>query len=303
MEDSGLFGAARSGSAELHAVPARAWEEAAACRKGGGAVLTRMGTGFTSVLMLPAWLLRKLSAAELAQLLDDPGSGARTTTPAARDPDASNAAAQTPTPRQLARRQRRKRQRARKRTACGTDEEGALASDDVHGGGVGAAPSASAAAKPAGRSTRSRGAAPSAALALCSPSHRDAVVCGGGTPAVVATAAAGPRKRGRAEAESAEAASETRGQELERIDALAATLREELVSDGLPANEIRLRPVLLREGLLPQFPVVRGSSAEKASADKLAGSIQNVLRSTDVPPFDGLRRLILEGSAVTSMSD
>ena len=304
MEDFGHFGAARPGSAELHAVPARAWEEAAACRKGGGAVLTRMGTGFTSVLMLPAWLLRKLSAAELAELLDDTGSNGRAAAPAASTPAVPDAAASKPTPRQLARRQRRKRQRARKRAACG-DDEGALASDDIYGGGVGDAPSASSTTRPAGRSTRSEGAAPSAALASRSPSHRDTVVCGGGSPTVVAMAATGRRKRGRAGAGSVGVDGDVRmppaenQAELERLNALAETLREELVSDGLCASRIRMRPLLLREGLLPQFPVVRGGRAEKASADELAVSVQAVLRSTDVPAFDGLRRLITEGSAIS----
>ena len=135
------------------------------------------------------------------------------------------------------------------------------------------------------------------------------MVCGGGSPAVAATAAAGPRKRGRAEAESAEVAGAARRQlesraELARVDALASTLREELIDGGLPATQLRLRPVLLREVLLPQLPVVRGGSAEKASPEALAVSVQAVLGSKDVPPFDGLRRLITEGSAVNiSMSD
>ena len=54
MKDSGLFVAAAEGTAGMHAVPARAWEEAAACRKDGGGVLMRMGTDYTSVLLLPA---------------------------------------------------------------------------------------------------------------------------------------------------------------------------------------------------------------------------------------------------------
>ena len=91
--------------------------------------------------------------------------------------------------------------------------------------------------------------------------------------------------------------------ELERVGALAATLREELLSEGLPASQIRLRPLLLREGLLPQFPVVRGGSAEKASADALVVSVQSVLRDTGVTPLEGLRRLVSEGTAVISMSD
>ena len=76
MGDHGLFGAARTGTAPLHAVPARAWAEAAACRKDGGAVVTRMRAGSTSLLMLPAWLLRKLDAEALAKLLDDGGTEA-----------------------------------------------------------------------------------------------------------------------------------------------------------------------------------------------------------------------------------
>ena len=87
------------------------------------------------------------------------------------------------------------------------------------------------------------------------------------------------------------------------VGALAATLREELLSDGLPASEIRLRPLLLGEGLLPQFPVVRGGSAEKASADALVVSVQSVLRDTDVTPLEGLRRLVSEGTAAISMSN
>ena len=65
-----------------------------------------------------------------------------------------------------------------------------------------------------------------------------------------------------------------------------------------------MRPLLLREGLLPQFPVVRGGSAEKATADALAESVQSILRGTDVTPFEGLRRLVTEGAAnAVSMSD
>ena len=92
---------------------------------------------------------------------------------------------------------------------------------------------------------------------------------------------------------------------LERVSAHAETLRAELVSDGIPASQIRLRPLLLREGLLPQFPVVRGGCAEKASADALAESVQSVLRGTDVTPFEGLRRLVTEGTAANTagMSD
>ena len=314
MGDFGLHGAARAGSAELHAVPARAWEEAAACRKGGGAVLTRMGTGFTSVLMLPAWLLRKLSAVELAQLLDDPGSGGRAAAPAAAVPAVPKAAAAPmPTPRQLARRQRRKRQRERRRAACGADAAGALASDDVPGGGACDAPVASSSTRPAGGSARSTGSAPSAALALRLPSQCDAVVCGGGTPAAAAPACAGPRqKRKRAGAGSVAGAREVCVQPaaakavLERVNALAESLREELVADGFSASQIRLRPLLLREGLLPQFPVVRGGRAEQAPADALTASVQSILRDTDVAPFEGLRRLVSEGVAaasVGSMSD
>ena len=94
---------------------------------------------------------------------------------------------------------------------------------------------------------------------------------------------------------------------LERVNALATTLREELINDGLQASQIRMRPLLLREGLLPQFPVVRGGSAEKATADALAASVQSVLQSTDVIPFDGLRRLVSDGTDANtngiSMSD
>ena len=304
MEDFGIFGAARAGSAELHAVPARAWEEAAACRKGGGAVLTRMGTGFTSVLMLPAWLLRKLSAAELAQLLDDTGSGARAAAPAATAVPKAAAAAPTPTPRQLARRQRRKRQRERKRTACGhLDADDVLASDDALGGGACVASSASSTARPKGKGARSTGGAPSGALASRLPSRSGAVVCGGGAPAAAASAGAGPRKRRRDGVGSVAVAGEECAQPiaakeaLERASAHAETLRAELASDGIPASQIRLRPLLLREGLLPQFPVVRGGCAEKASADALAESVQSVLRGTDVTPFEGLRRLVTEGTA------
>ena len=92
---------------------------------------------------------------------------------------------------------------------------------------------------------------------------------------------------------------------LERVSALAESLREELVADGFSASQIRLRPLLLGEGLLPQFPVVRGGSAEKASADALTASVQSILRGTDVTLFEGLRRLVSEGTAasVGSMSD
>ena len=93
---------------------------------------------------------------------------------------------------------------------------------------------------------------------------------------------------------------------LERVNALAESLREELVADGFSASQIRLRPLLLREGLLPQFPVVRGGRAEQAPADALAASVQSILRDTDVAPFEGLRRLVSEGAAaagVGSMSD
>ena len=81
---------------------------------------------------------------------------------------------------------------------------------------------------------------------------------------------------------------------------ITETLRAELVGDGIPAAQIRLRPLLLREGLLPQFPVVRGGCAEKASADALAESVQSILRGTDVSPFEGLRRLVTEGTAANT---
>ena len=139
MGDCGLFGAARTGTAPLHAVPARAWDEAAACRKDGGAVVTRMRAGSTSLLMLPAWLLRKLDAEALARLLDD-GTGDAAAVEAPPPP-----AAQGPSPRQLARRARRKRQRARKRATVDDDP------DDAHGvGGVRAGVHARADAADAG---------------------------------------------------------------------------------------------------------------------------------------------------------
>ena len=139
------------------------------------------------------------------------------------------------------------------------------------------------------------------------------VVCGGGTPAAAAPACAGPRqKRKRAGAGSVAGANEVCVQPkaakavLERVNALAESLREELVADGFSASQIRLRPLLLREGLLPQFPVVRGGRAEQAPADALTASVQSILRGTDVTPFEGLRRLVSEGVAaasVGSMSD
>ena len=168
----------------------------------------------------------------------------------------------------------------------------------------------SSAARPTGGSARSTGGAPSAVLMLRSPCQCSAVVCGGGAPAAAAPADAGSqRKRRRAGAGSVAGAGEVCVQPaaakaaLERANALAEALREELAADGISASRIRLRPLLLREGLLPQFPVVRGGSAEKATADALAASVQSILRDADAPPFEGLRRLISEGSAGASMSD
>ena len=159
MEDCGLFGAARTGTAPLHAVPARAWAEAAACRKDGGAVVTRMCAGSTSLLMLPAWLLRKMDAEALAKLLDDGGAEAADVGASSPPPPP---AARAPSPKQLARRARRKRQRARKRAATDDGDaraSGALPADDSKDGGKSDAPQARSsalhhAAAVAGRATR-----------------------------------------------------------------------------------------------------------------------------------------------------
>ena len=278
--------------------PARAWAEAAACRKDGGGVLMRMGAGYTSVLCLPAWMMRKLGAAELARLLAEPDRGGDevATTPTATT-RAEEAAA--PSARQLARRQRRRRQRERRR-ASRVDCSAALPSDDCVGGGMcDASSQAHAAATPAARG----GGASSVAAAPASSSQCAMVpsVCDAVMPAA-APAAVGSLKRRRAEGGSAGGAGgEVRRApvvapvDYERVSALAEAVREELVHNGVPTQLLRLRPLLLGDKLLPQFPVVRGGCAEQASDTALAGSVRSVMQGV-VPAFDGLRRLVTEGS-------
>ena len=265
-----------------------------------------MGTGYTSVLLLPAWLLRKLGAAELAQLLAEPGRGEADA--AAAPAAAAAAGAPAPSPRQLARRQRRKRQRERRRAsgAC----EGALPSDDIamDGRSADASPQAGSAVGDAARGGGKRAcsavasASPPTDLNSSSLSVRGAAVCGGGSSSVAAPAAAGPQKRKRAGGGSVGGASGEASRvsavepvDHERVSALAEAVHEELVSGGVPTAQVRLRPLMLGGKLLPQFPVVRGGCAERATVAELAGSVQSVLRGV-VPAFDGLRRLITEGT-------
>ena len=246
-----------------------------------------MGTGYTSVLLLPAWLLRKLGAAELAQLLAEPGGGGAVAAPAPAA-TAGVTAATAPSPRQLARRQRRKRQRERRRASRGAGEDALPSDDQVDGGSAVALSQADSgvvsAVRGGGKRTRSSltpASSPAASMSH-SPSVCGAVVCGGGSPSAAAPAAAGPQKRKRAGGGSAEGGSSDvcRPSAVEdvhgRVSALAESVREELLHGGVPASDIRLRPLMLGDKLLPQFPVVRGGCAEKAVATALAGSVQSV---------------------------
>ena len=214
-----------------------------------------------------------------------------------------------PSPRQLARRQRRKRQRERQRASRGAGEDALPSDDQVDGGSAVALSQADSGVVSAvrgggkrARSSSTPASSPAASMSH-SPSVCGAVVCGGGSPSAAAPAAAGPQKRKRAGGGSAEGGSSdvcrpsaVEDVDHERVYALAESVREELLHGGVPASDIRLRPLMLGDKLLPQFPVVRGGCAEKAAATALAGSVQSVLRGP-APPFDGLRRLITEGTA------
>ena len=87
------------------------------------------------------------------------------------------------------------------------------------------------------------------------------------------------------------------GVDLASVSSLAEAVREELRSEGVSDSHFRLRPVLLGGELLPQFPVIRGGAAEQAAAPACAESVLSVMRSPSVLPFDGMWRLMTEGTA------
>ena len=317
MGDFGLFGAARANPAPLHAVPARAWEEAAACRKDGGAVLTRMRAGSTSLLLLPAWLLRKLDAAALGQLLDD-GDDATGAAPPRAAPPAAAPPVAVPSPRQLARRARRKRQRERRRAATdGVDANsmyavgddagaacGALPSDDREDGEVRDAPHvpAPSVAAPAAAAAADSRAARKRVAPTAASQQPPAVLslCGPGAHGAAAPSAAAKRSRG-AGGSSAEAPRGARGPRvtrefLSRLSALAVTLREELQHAGVSDEQLLSRCFVLGEDHFPDFPVIKSGVWAQLSPDSLAEAVLSVMRDGDKPPLDGLWNAVVKGS-------
>ena len=81
-----------------------------------------------------------------------------------------------------------------------------------------------------------------------------------------------------------------------RLSALADTLRAELLSKGVSADELVSRCLPFREDHLPSFPVIKSGVWAQLSPDSLAAAVVSVMRDTNVPAFDGLWKAVVKGS-------
>ena len=130
---------------------------------------------------------------------------------------------------------------------------------------------------------------PSAVLSLRGPRERGAA------------APSDAQKRRRAGGGSAEEPRDERGPhisrgDLSRLSALADTLREELLHNGVSEDELVSRCLSFRDGRLPSFPVIKSGAWARLSPASLTAAVLPILRNGEVPPMDGLWNAVVKGS-------
>ena len=81
-----------------------------------------------------------------------------------------------------------------------------------------------------------------------------------------------------------------------RLSALAVSLREEFLGNGVPAEELLSCSLSFREDHLPSFPVIRSGAWARLSPAALTEAVLSVMRDGRKPLFDGLRNAMVKGS-------
>ena len=81
-----------------------------------------------------------------------------------------------------------------------------------------------------------------------------------------------------------------------RLSALSKSLRQELRSAGVPADQLVSHHIQFKGDSLPDFPVVRSGQWARLSAESLAEAVLYTLRDSKLPPFEGLRNAMVRGS-------